>query len=263
MANILLVEDDPRLAKLLKDKLVSAGHVVEVVSDGEEAVKALKRSQPDLLLLDIILPKLSGFDILELIQRDASLARPKIIVISNSGQPVEIERAKALGAADYLVKAELDPQEVLSKTEENLSQSPRKGVVNAVEAAIRVPGTVLVVEDDKFLRDLIVQKLKREGFPVAEAVTGNEALRLAKEIQPAVVLLDLILPGLDGFEILKRLKEDPATSSFPVIILSNLGQREDVERGLRLGAVDFMIKAHFTPGEIVAKIKTTLGAGAS
>lgn len=129
----------------------------------------------------------------------------------------------------------------------------------AVEAAIRVPGSVLVVEDDKFLRDLIVQKLRREGFPVIEAITGNDALRFAKESKPAVVLLDLILPGLDGFEILKRMKEDESTATIPVIILSNLGQREDVERGLRLGAVDFMIKAHFTPGEIVAKIKTTLG----
>jgi DNA-binding response OmpR family regulator len=117
---------------------------------------------------------------------------------------------------------------------------------------------VLVVEDDKFLRDLIVQKLKRESFNVHEAVTGSEALRVAKETLPKIVLLDLILPGLDGFEVLKRLKEDNTTAQIPVIILSNLGQREDVERGLRLGAVDFMIKAHFTPGEIVEKIKEIL-----
>jgi DNA-binding response OmpR family regulator len=117
---------------------------------------------------------------------------------------------------------------------------------------------LLVIEDDKFLRDLLVQKLKREGFPVIEAVTGTEGLRIVKEQRPAIVLLDLILPGMDGFEILRRMKEDPETASIPVIILSNLGQREDVEHGLRLGAVDFMIKAHFTPGEIVAKIKDVL-----
>ena len=114
------------------------------------------------------------------------------------------------------------------------------------------------MEDDKFLRDLITQKLKREGFTVFEAITGSEAVRVAEENQPKIVLLDLILPGLDGFEVLKRLKEKQLTAPIPVIILSNLGQREDVERGLRLGAVDFMIKAHFTPGEIVEKIKETL-----
>ena len=115
--------------------------------------------------------------------------------------------------------------------------------------------TVLVVEDDKFLRDLITRKLQREGFTVVEAVTGNEALRVTKEDPPDIILLDLILPGIDGFEILKRWKEEKATAGIPVIILSNLGQRDDVERGLRLGAVDYMIKAHFTPGEIVEKIK--------
>lgn len=268
MATILLVEDDLRLSEILEKRLTQVGHVVKTVTDGEEALKELRAGSPDLLLLDIILPKLSGFDILETMQRDVTLSRPKTIIISNSGQPVEIERARALGAIDFLVKADLDPDEVMQKVQDNLNvQSATDASAGAqaaqkVEGAIRVPGSVLVVEDDKFLRDLIVQKLKREGFPVIEAITGTEALRVVKESQPAVVLLDLILPGLDGFEILKRLKEDQATSSIPIIILSNLGQREDVERGLRLGAVDFMIKAHFTPGEIVAKVKMTLGGTA-
>lgn len=217
---------------------------------------------PDLVLLDIILPKQSGLDILEAMRRDPALAHPPVIVISNSGQPVEIERAKNLGAIVYFVKTNMDPKDVVDKVEKSLGKNPGAQTKAGVEgaAAIRVPGTVMVVEDDKFLRDLIVQKLKREGFPVSEAITGTEALQIAKEQKPAVILLDLILPGLDGFEALKRLKDDQETASIPVVILSNLGQREDVERGLRLGAVDFMIKAHFTPGEIVAKIKATLGA---
>lgn len=119
-------------------------------------------------------------------------------------------------------------------------------------------GTILVVEDDQFLRDLIVQKLKREGFAVAEAITGADALRMAKEAPPAIILLDLILPGMDGFEVLRQMKEDKAIAAVPIIILSNLGQQEDVDRGLRLGASDFMIKAHFTPGEIVAKVKQVM-----
>jgi len=114
---------------------------------------------------------------------------------------------------------------------------------------------ILVVEDDKFLRELITQKLAREGYDVKEAVDGEEGVIKVKEEKPDVILLDLILPGIDGFEVLAKIKEDPEVENIPVVILSNLGQRDDVERGLKLGAVDFLIKAHFTPGEIIEKIE--------
>jgi DNA-binding response OmpR family regulator len=117
---------------------------------------------------------------------------------------------------------------------------------------------ILIVEDDKFLRELIAKKLKNKGFDVVEAVDGEEGLKKIKEERPDLVLLDLILPGIDGFEVLARVKEDPNLAQIPVIILSNLGQREEVERGLKLGARDYLIKAHFTPGEIVEKIKNIL-----
>ncbi len=118
--------------------------------------------------------------------------------------------------------------------------------------------TILIIEDDKFLRELIVRKLFKENYEVSEAVDGEEGIKKIKEEKPDLVLLDLILPGIDGFEVLSKMKEDPALSSIPVVILSNLGQKEDVEKGLKLGAVDYLIKAHFTPGEIIDKIKAAL-----
>ena len=117
---------------------------------------------------------------------------------------------------------------------------------------------ILIIEDDRFLRELIARKLKNEGYEVAEAVDGEEGLKRIKEERPDLVLLDLILPGIDGFEVLEKAKKDPETAQIPVIILSNLGQREGVERGLKLGAIDYLIKAHFTPGEIIEKIKNIL-----
>jgi len=117
---------------------------------------------------------------------------------------------------------------------------------------------ILIVEDDKFLRELIAQKLTKEGYDASEAFDGEEGIKKIKEEKPDLVLLDLILPGIDGFEVLSKMKEDSALSSIPVIILSNLGQKEDVEKGLKLGAVDYLIKAHFTPGEIIDKIKAVL-----
>lgn len=118
--------------------------------------------------------------------------------------------------------------------------------------------TILVVEDDKFLRELISQKLVKEGFNIESAIDGEEGVKKAKELKPSIILLDLILPGIGGFEVLSKLKEDPETSAIPVIVLSNLGQKEDVEKGLKLGAADYLIKAYFTPGEIIEKVKTIL-----
>lgn len=121
-----------------------------------------------------------------------------------------------------------------------------------------MPTTILVVEDDKFLRELITQKLIKENYEVSEAIDGEQGIKKIKEEKPDLILLDLILPGIDGFEVLARMKKDSELSSIPVIIFSNLGQKEDVERGLKLGASDYLIKAHFTPGEIIEKIKKTL-----
>jgi DNA-binding response OmpR family regulator len=118
---------------------------------------------------------------------------------------------------------------------------------------------ILIVEDDSFLRELIVKKLFNEGFEVVEGVDGEEGLKKAKEEAGIdIVLLDLILPGIGGFDVLAKLKEDAKTATLPVVILSNLGQKEDIEKGLKLGAVDFMIKAHFTPSEIIEKVKGIL-----
>jgi DNA-binding response OmpR family regulator len=118
--------------------------------------------------------------------------------------------------------------------------------------------TILVIEDDRFLRELMSQKLIKEGFKTSQAVDGEEGFKKIKEEKPGLVLLDLILPGIDGFEVLTRVKADPEIANTPIIILSNLGQREDVERGMKLGATDYLIKAHFTPGEIIEKIKNII-----
>jgi len=117
---------------------------------------------------------------------------------------------------------------------------------------------ILVIEDDKFLRELITRKLSDDGFVTVEARDGEEGIKKVKEEKPDLVLLDLILPSIDGFEVLSQIKKDENLKSIPIIILSNLGQKEEVEKGLKMGAVDYLIKAHFTPGEIIEKIKSIL-----
>ncbi len=117
---------------------------------------------------------------------------------------------------------------------------------------------ILIIEDDKFLRELINRKLLNQGFDTIEAVDGEEGVKKAKEENPDLILLDLILPGIDGFDVLQQIKSQANIIKVPVIVLSNLGQQEDIDKGFKLGAVDYLIKAHFTPGEIVEKINKYL-----
>lgn len=118
---------------------------------------------------------------------------------------------------------------------------------------------ILLVEDDKFLSEMYSTKLTESGFDVETAFDGEAGLKKANEFQPDLILLDIVLPKKDGFEVLKELKAKEELSKIFVIALTNLGQREEVQKGIDLGANDYIIKAHFTPTEVVAKVKKLLG----
>ena len=117
---------------------------------------------------------------------------------------------------------------------------------------------VLIIDDDEFLAGIYETKLKMENFEVVMAADGEEGLKLAAKHLPDMILLDILMPKLDGFEVLRRLKQDEATKNVPVIMLTNLGQKEDIEKALEHGAADYLIKAHFVPSDAVAKIKQIL-----
>jgi DNA-binding response OmpR family regulator len=119
--------------------------------------------------------------------------------------------------------------------------------------------SILLVEDDEFLAELYATKLNLEGFEISLATDGEKGLKMIKEKKPDLILLDIILPKMDGFEILKVIKTDKTLKRIPVILLTNLSQKDEVKRGLQLGADDYLIKAHFMPSEVVKKIKQTIG----
>jgi CheY-like chemotaxis protein len=119
---ILLVEDEEIIIDLLQRKLSREGYEVFVARDGEEGLKKMREMdpKPDLILLDIVMPKMGGFEVMEEMAKDESLRNIPVIVISNSGQPVELDKAKQLGAKDWLIKTEFDPNEVLEKVKKQI-----------------------------------------------------------------------------------------------------------------------------------------------
>ena len=118
---------------------------------------------------------------------------------------------------------------------------------------------IFIVDDDEFLLDMYAVKFRESGFEIEVAHSGIEALEKIKNgLQPDAVLLDIVMPGMDGFEFLKRLKKEGLILSALIVILSNLGQKEDVQKGIAMGVKDYVIKAHHTPSEVVEKIKKIL-----
>lgn len=118
--------------------------------------------------------------------------------------------------------------------------------------------TILIIEDDRFVSGMYADKLSTVGFKVQSAFDGEVGFKLACEIHPDLILLDIMLPVLDGFEVLRRLKANKDVSDVPVIILSNLGEPEQIKTGLNLGANDYLVKAHFVPSEVLARIQALL-----
>jgi two-component system response regulator VicR len=117
---------------------------------------------------------------------------------------------------------------------------------------------ILIVEDDSFLQGLEADKLEREGYNIISASAGEEALKKINEPNIDLILLDLVLPNFDGFDILKKIREKESLKNIPVIVFSNLSEEKDIQKSKELGATDFMVKSNFTLDELVKHIKKIL-----
>ncbi|MFA6553761.1 MAG: response regulator [Patescibacteria group bacterium] len=267
---VIIIEDEAILVDVLTKKLQKENYQVFSAGDGEAGLTIIDQIIPDVILLDIVMPKLNGYEVLEALQKKFGKTKmPPVIIISNSGQPVEIDKAIDLGAKDYIIKAQFTPEEVVSKVNSVLGRLQQAGtaeasVMTSQYSAKPKNGTpeakVLIIEDDQFLRDLLVTKLLKENFEVDTAIDGPGGSEKAISTHPDIILLDIILPGIDGFEILKRVRTNAQSvvAKTPIILLSNLGQETDIEKGRTLGADDYLIKSNFTIDEIIEKIRRLL-----
>ncbi len=269
---ILIIEDEKILVDVLSKKIENEGYEVISAEDGKEGLDKIEKDVPDLILLDIVMPRMDGYEVLTALHNKFGKDKmPPVIIISNSGQPVEIEKAKDLGAKDFIIKAQFTPEEVLSKVNKLLGTTAEV-VGSSDEAAAtsgdkekknkskKVEAKILIIEDDQFLRDLLKTKLEKENFIVTTAIDGPGGMEKIVSEQPEIILLDIILPGIDGFEILKRVRTnaDMKIAKVPIILLSNLGQEADVEKGRALGGDDYLIKSNFSIDEIIEKIRNVL-----
>jgi CheY-like chemotaxis protein len=240
-SRVLVIEDDPAVAALLADALALDGHEVDHATTGEGGVERALVNPPGVILLDIGLPgALDGWDVLvELKTRQATANIPVVVCTAHSDRG----NATALGAADFIAKPFTGAQ--LRETVTRLMPTER--------------GSVLVVDDDETLRRLVVETLARDGRELREAADGLDALVLIAADPPDVLVLDLMMPGLDGFGVLERLAERPETRRLPVVVLTARDLSESERRFLKERSAWLLDKGEYSGAELRRLVHQALG----
>jgi signal transduction histidine kinase/DNA-binding response OmpR family regulator len=200
---VLVIEDDEHSVDLLSLYLAGAGFNVECARDGRQGLEAVRSLRPAVILLDIVLPELDGWDLLATVKADPKVADIPVVIVSMLD-----ERGKgfALGAADYLLKP-----------------VARDDLLGAVDRVVPEGGLglkVLAIDDDPRALELIEAVLGDAGYEVLSAGDGDSGIALARIERPSVILLDLLMPEVDGFEVVERLRADPSTSGIPIVVLT-------------------------------------------
>jgi PAS domain S-box-containing protein len=236
---ILVVEDEPDIAELIRYHLEGNGYRVTTAARGEEALAKAHQQKPDLITLDILLPDIDGFEVLQRLKSNEETACIPVVILSIVPDK---EDGFRLGAVDYVTKP-VDEGRLLS----------------AISAILPKEDLILVVDDNQDTLRLLQKVLGRDGFAVRAVNNGFEALTVAQREQPGLILLDLKMPGLDGYEVLKRLKRDKATQDIPVVVVTGSVTDEEVKRKkvLALGATQFLTKP-FAIDDFVEEIRQVL-----
>ncbi|MDD5489606.1 MAG: response regulator [Candidatus Moranbacteria bacterium] len=265
MSKVFIVEDDPMLVEIYEKKMMDAGFEVKVCSNGMAVKDEMLAWKPDLVLLDVVLPDMDGFEILEVIKKEEDIKNIPVYVFSNLSAREDIERATGLGAAGFLTKSNFTPSQLAEEIKKILGHeavaSPSPEPVSEVpEAAPEAKAEsnghkVLIIEDEDVFIEMFGAKLKQEGFEVVAAKNGKWGLKEAEKGGFDCILLDMMMPAMNGFEAIQELRANENTKDIPIIILSNSALDSEVQKALSLGANAYHIKTQVTPGEVAEEVK--------
>jgi CheY-like chemotaxis protein/signal transduction histidine kinase len=238
-STVLVVDDDPLIQHLLRGQLEQEGFRVLVAVDGVEGLTMAREARPNVIILDIHLPKLDGWQVLAELKSDADLVNTPVIILSMEEQRA---RAFSFGACEYLVKP---------------VESDR--LVSIVRRAVQPgSGDVLVVDDDDESREMVSRHLRRAGFTTVEARDGEEALLRARVVKPSMVILDLLMPRVDGFEVLRTLRNEGQT--VPILVLTGKTLSPEEQILLKEGLVRTLMKDGVAIEQVVREARKVLVA---
>jgi signal transduction histidine kinase/CheY-like chemotaxis protein len=237
---LLIIDDDEKVHSMLQTLLTHENYSVKCARTGAEGLAIAEEFHPHVVVLDILLPQIDGRAALDRLKESPALANIPIILLTMTANG---EMGFALSATDYLSKPVVGS---------NLLPIIQK------LSALRTQIPIMVVEDNAAVREMIVRLLDREGWPALEAENGRVALELLKQHTPSVVLLDLLMPELDGFSVLREMRANPAWRDIPVVVLTSLDLTAEVRRFLEQQAERVLQKGRYTRDELLQEVRDSV-----
>jgi CheY-like chemotaxis protein len=265
MIKILIVEDDPMISEIYVRKFVTAGFEVDTAATGKEVLTKARKNNYDLVLLDLVLPELSGQEVLkELKQSGKYSPATKVVIFSNLNEKSEQDKAFALGADGFIAKSQFTPGQLVDevgrmlgeyqeqeKNEARKNGQPREAVKNGEKK-------ILFIEDEDVFIDMFGGKLKSEGYAVKVVKNGAVALKEAMAGNFDLIVTDMVVTAMNGVEIVTSLKREEKTKNIPVIVLSASLVDEDLKKVKEMGAEDYYLKTRITPSDLAKRVKEIL-----
>ncbi len=256
-ARILLIDDDPLIRHLVA-ATIGSGPYELVEAESFAAAGGHLDAPLDLIILDLFLPDGDGREILRLLRKEPATSSVPVVILS--GEVAERAQAECLeiGASAFVEKPFDAGQFAALITDLVGGDAPPTSSVAAVAARAAGTPRVLIAEDDNLTASLARDRLERDGFEVDLAVNGLEALRCAEEDRYDLVILDVKMPYIDGFQLLSELRSRPRYDDVPIVILTAMGSEHSVVRAFELGASDYILKP-FSPTELTVRVERLLG----
>ncbi|MBV9475704.1 MAG: response regulator [Acidobacteria bacterium] len=236
---VLVVEDDANAYELIASALGSAGFLSIRAHHGDEALRIARESQPAAVTLDLVLPGLDGWEVLKRLKGDAATCAIPVVIISMVDNR---DLGIALGADDYFVKP-VDRERLLERL---------RAITTRGDGA---KPRLLVIDDDASVHTLLDEELSALGFAVAKALSGEEGLRAAQEQSPDVIILDLMMPGMSGFEVADSLKDNPLTANIPILVLTSKELSAEDRQMLHTKVTSFVQKGKSAREQLVREIR--------
>jgi CheY-like chemotaxis protein len=211
-------------------------------------------TMPHLILVDIDLPGIDGYSILEKKQAEPLLAKIPVFLMSTQGVPINMRDVPKDSVAEFIIALHADTGDIVEKIDRFFNHEAMSSQATAPDAGGEKK-KLLWVEDDKLIGTILAKKLVSAGFDLFHAKNGEEAMEALKASKPDAIVIDLLLPGMSGFDILQKINTDEVLKKIPCMVLSNLSKPSDIEKARILGAKKFLVKAATSLDQIVEEVR--------